>query len=60
MAEENDVRIKRLEKASQDKQRQMAEMMKMLRTMVRDKAQAAGQQSNVAHPDQRRKDPVNQ
>ena len=36
----------------------MAEMMEMLRTLVRDKAQVVGQQSNVAHPDQRKEDPV--
>ena len=32
----------------------MAEMMEMLRTLVKDKAHAEGQQSNVAHPDQRK------
>ena len=58
MTEKNDARIERLEKASQDQQGQMAEMMEMLRTLVRDKAQAASQQSNVAHPNQRRKDLV--
>ena len=60
MAEESDARIERLEKVSQDQQGQMAEMMEMLRTLVRDKAQVAGQQSNAAHPDQRREDPTNQ
>ena len=35
-------------------------MMEMLRTLVRDKAQAVGQQSNVIHPDQRKKDPAYQ
>ena len=44
MTEESDARIERLEKASQDQQGQMAEMMEMLRTLVRDKAQATGQQ----------------
>ena len=48
MAEESDSKIEQLEKASQDQQEQMAEMMEMLRTLVRDKAQAAGQQSGVA------------
>ena len=42
MAEESDVRIERLEKASQDQYGQLAEMMEMLRTLVRDKAQAIG------------------
>ena len=36
----------------------MVEMMEMLRTLVRDKAQAIGQQSNAAQPEQRREDPV--
>ena len=36
----------------------MAEMMEMLRILVRDKAQTTGQQSNAAHPDQRREDPT--
>ena len=36
----------------------MTEMMEMLRTLVRDKAQATGQQSSAAHPDQRKKDPA--
>ena len=36
----------------------MAEMMEMLRMLVRDKAHAAGQQSSVAHSDQRRQDPA--
>ena len=58
MAEESDARIKRLEKASQDQQEQMAEMMEMLRTLVRDKTQVVGQQNNVAHPEQRREEPV--
>ena len=34
----------------------MAEMMEMLRTLVRDKAQATGQQSGSAKPEQRRED----
>ena len=38
MAEESDARIEWLEKASQDQQGQMAKMMEMLRTLVRDKA----------------------
>ena len=42
MAEENDARIELLEKANQDQQGQMAEMMKMLSTLVRNKTQAAG------------------
>ena len=58
MAEEGDVRIARLEKASQDQQGQMVEMMEMLRTLVRDKAQAIGPspQNSATLPEQKRKD----
>ena len=56
MAEESDIRIERLEKASQDQQGQLAEMMEMLRTLVRDKAHTTGQQSGVVQPEQRRED----
>ena len=56
MAKESDARIERLEKASQDQYGQMVEMMEMLRTLVRDKAQVTGQQSDAAQPEQRRKD----
>ena len=58
MAEKSDTRIERLEKASQDQQWQLAEMMEMLRTLVRDKAQVADQQSGTAQPEQRREDPT--
>ena len=57
MAEESDA-IECLEKASQDQQGQLAEMMEMLRTLVRDKAQAIGQQSGAAQLEQRREDPA--
>ena len=57
MVEESDARIEQLEKASQEQQGQMAEMMEMLRTLVRDKAQAIGQQSGAAQLEQRREDP---
>ena len=58
MTEESDARIERLEKVSQDQQGQMVEMMKILRTLVRDKAQTVGQQSSVAQLDQKREDLV--
>ena len=58
MTEESDARIERLEKASQDQQGQLEEMMEMLKTLLRDKAQEAGQQSGAAQPEQRRKDPA--
>ena len=51
MARESDAKIEHLEKASQDQQGQMAEMVEMLRTLVREKAQAVGQQSSAAHPE---------
>ena len=37
MTEESDARIERLEKAHQDQYGQMAEMMELLRTFVREK-----------------------
>ena len=60
MVEESDVRIKRLEKASQDQQRQLAEMMELLRTLVKEKGQASGPgpQNETAQHDQRREEPV--
>ena len=58
MTEESDARKERLEKASQDQQGQMAEMMEMLRTLVRDKAEAIGQDSGAAQLEQRREDLV--
>ena len=58
MAEETDARIERLEKASQDQQGQLAEITELLKTLVRDKAQAAVQQNNATQPEQRGEDPV--
>ena len=45
MAEENDVRIERLEKESQESRAQMSEMMELIRTLIRDKGQALGPDS---------------
>ena len=58
MAEENDGRIERLEKESQESRAQMSEMMKLIRTLIRDKGQASGPnpQNETTQPDQRRKD----
>ena len=56
MTEESDARIEWLEKASQEQHGQMAKMMEMLRTLVRDKAHATGQQSGAAQPEQRKED----
>ena len=40
--QKNDARIEWLEKAHQDHQGQMAEMMELLRTLVKEKGQVAG------------------
>ena len=56
MTEESDARIERLEKASQDQQRQLVEITELLKTLVRDKAQAACQQNSVVQSEQRRED----
>ena len=58
MTEKSDDRIERLEKASQDQQGQLAEITELLKTLVKDKAQVAGQQNSVAQPKQRREDPA--
>ena len=58
MAEESDARIERLEKASQDQQGQLAEITELLKTLVRDKAQAAVQQNSATQSEQRREDPA--
>ena len=42
MAEESDVRIERLEKDSQESRAQIAEMMELIKTLIRDKGQASG------------------
>ena len=60
MAEESDARIERLEKDSQKPKAQIAEMMELIKTLIRDKGQASssGPQNEVAQPDQRREEPV--
>ena len=47
MTEESDARIERLEKANQDQQGQLAEIMELLKTLVKNKAQAAVQQDSA-------------
>ena len=42
MAEESDAQIERLEKESQEWRAQMAEMMELIKTLIRDKGQAPG------------------
>ena len=42
MTEENDVRIERLEKKSQESRVQMSKMMELIKTLIRDKGQASG------------------
>ena len=53
MAEKNDTRIEWLEKESQESIAQMAKMMKLIRTLIRDKGQASGPspQNEMAQPD---------
>ena len=60
MAEESDARIERLEKESQELRAQMAKMMELIRTLIRDKGQASGPgpQNETAQPGQRREEPV--
>ena len=40
MAEESDARIERLEKDSQELRAQIAKMMELIRTLIKDKGQA--------------------
>ena len=58
MGEKNDAQIERLEKESQESRVQMAEMMKLIRTLIRDKGQASGPspQNETTQRDQKRKD----
>ena len=42
MTEESDARIEQLEKASQESREQMAEMIELIRTLIKDKRQASG------------------
>ena len=58
MTEESDARIERLEKVSQDQQGQLAEITELLKTLVRDKAQAIVQQNSATQLEQRREDPA--
>ena len=60
MAEETDARFKRLEKESQEFRAQMAEMMELIRTLIRDKGQAScpNPQNETVQTDQRREEPV--
>ena len=58
MAEESNARIEHLEKASQDQQGQMTEMMEMLRTLVREKRPTAdpSPQNETVHHEQGREE----
>ena len=60
MAEKTDARIKRLEKESQEFRAQMAEMMELIRTLVRDKGSTSSPnpQNETAQTDQRREEPI--
>ena len=60
MTEESDAQIERLEKESQESRVQMAEMMELIRTLIKDKGQAPGPgtQNETAQTDQRREEPI--
>ena len=60
MAEKSDAKIERLEKAHQDHQGQMAKMMELLRTLVKEKGEASGSgpQNEMTQHDQKREEPV--
>ena len=53
MVEKSDARIEWLEKESQESRAQMAEMMELIKTLIRDKRQASslGPQNKTAQPD---------
>ena len=53
-------RIERLEKDSQESRAQIAEMMELIRTLIKNKGQApnSGPQNEAAQPDQKREEPV--
>ena len=50
MVEENDAWIERLEKKSQESWVQMAEMMELIRTPIKDKGQASGLAHKMKQP----------
>ena len=58
MAEETNARIERLEKESQESRAQMTEMMKLIRTLIRDKGPTSGPNphNETAQPDQKKED----
>ena len=60
MTEKSDARIEWLEKDNQELRAQMAEMMELIRTLIKDKGQASGPgpQNETAQHDQRREEPV--
>ena len=60
MAKESDARIERLKKDSQESRAQIAEMMELIRTLIRDKGQASGPnpQNETVQTDQRKEDVI--
>ena len=60
MTEESDAQIKRLENDSQESRAQIAEMMKLIRTLIKDKRQASssGTQNETTQHDQRREEVI--
>ena len=60
MTEKSDARIERLKKDNQESQAQMAKMMELIRTFIKDKwpTLGLGPQNEIAQPDQRREELV--
>ena len=60
MVEKSNAWMERLEKESQESLAQMTEMMELIRTLIRDKGQASGpnSQNETVQTDQRREEPV--
>ena len=56
MVEEDETRFERLEKSHQETREQIAEMMEMIRALVREKGQATtpNPQNNTTQTEQRR------
>ena len=58
MTEENDAQIEWLKKDNQESRAQIAEMMELIRTLIKDKGQASGPdpQNETTQYDQRREE----
>ena len=60
MVEESDAQIEWLEKDSQESRAQIAEMIELIRTLIKDKGQTPSldPQNEIAQPNQRREEPI--